>query len=97
MILHTVNKNTDCLLRCLALCTAGDAILLLEDGVYAALDNTENRKRWQHAPEGLQYYILDEDALIRGVSGDITPIFEKTDWHSFVSLSLVCDKVISWG
>jgi tRNA 2-thiouridine synthesizing protein B len=97
MILHTVNKTGESLSRCLSLASQGDAVLLIEDGVYAAMDNTENRQTWEAIPSNLTCYVLVEDLAARGLSDKMLPQVTPANWTSFVSLTTEYDKVISWG
>ncbi|MDG1850571.1 MAG: sulfurtransferase complex subunit TusB [Gammaproteobacteria bacterium] len=96
MILHTINKSNDALHRCLSLLSDEDAVLLIEDGVYAALSCRENQKLWDTLPQ-VKKYAMTDDLAVRGVSDRMLPFFERVDWSGFVSLSLEYDKVVSWG
>ena len=96
MILHTINKNNGALHRCLSLISDEDAVLLIEDGVYAALSCRENQKLWDTRPQ-VKKYAMVNDLAMRGISDRVLPFFEQVDWPDFVSLSLEYEKVISWG
>jgi len=99
--LHTVNKSPfekNSLDTCLKLSKAGSSILLLEDGVYAALAGT--------AVEGLvssalaadkKVYALSPDLKARGL-GDSSLIdgVELVDYAGFVDLAESNDKVQAW-
>jgi tRNA 2-thiouridine synthesizing protein B len=97
MILHTINKNNEALHRCLSLLSDEDAVLLIEDGVYAALSCRENQKLWDTLVPQVKKYAMADDLAVRGVSDGMLPFFERVDWSGFVSLSLEYDKVVSWG
>ncbi len=97
MILHTINKNNEALERCLSLLSPEDAVLLIEDGVYAALDSKENETVWNSLSPGIKKYAMVNDLAVRGISDRMLPFFKTIDWPDFVSLSLEYEKVISWG
>lgn len=95
MILHTVNKNKDCLHNCIEVLNDGDAILLIEDGVYAA--TSVNKDVWENIPASVSLFALENDLLSRGVSEKLLSRFESISSTRFVDLSCTYDKVISWG
>ena len=97
MILHTINKNNGALHRCLSLISDEDAVLLIEDGVYAALISKENQAVWDNLSPEVKKYAMVNDLAMRGISDRVLPFFERVDWPDFVSLSLEYEKVISWG
>ena len=68
MILHTLNTLPDSPASgdCLALAAAGDAILLLGDGVYCGLPGAQVHR--QLVASGAELYYLSPDAAARGVS-----------------------------
>ena len=92
MILHTVNKSpysSPCLTDCIALCSEGDAILLIEDGVYAAQD------AYSIAAEN-KVYALQADIEARGLSGKLAANVTVIDDSGFVMLATQHEKVVSW-
>lgn len=97
MILHTVNKNTGCLKRCLSLLSEGDTVLLLEDGVYAAMNNPENTDLWETVLPKVTLHVITDDLADRGISGQLVSRFEPADWTQFVALAAASTKVVSWG
>lgn len=100
MLIHTVNKshrNTTALERCLTLASPGSAILLIEDGVYSALENKANKAFFATHTGNYKFYILTEDLIARGISGKILPDFQRVSYEGFVDLCLVSSKVLSWG
>lgn len=97
MILHTVNKPGDCLARCLALVAAGDAVLLLEDGVHATMNTPGNESLWAGIPDSVRCFALAGDLAARGISDKMLPLFEVVTWREVVTLTVENDKVISWG
>lgn len=97
MILHTVNKHGSALLRALAVVSENDAVLLLEDGVYALLETQGKENCWSVLPASVRRFVLVDDLAARGISDKMLTGFEKVDWQGFVDLSTEHDKVVSWG
>lgn len=95
-VLHTVNKpaTASAIPACLRLIRPGDALLLIEDGVYAAVDNPQNRELWQALPADIRCHVLENDIRARGV--DPAPPFTAVDDAGFVDLVCHHDKTISW-
>ena len=101
MILHTVNKSpyaNQCLADCLANAATGDAIILIEDGVYGATAGPLFDQRLSHLSESnIELYVLKPDFEARGLQPDQSvPRFSLVDDHRFVELVLKADKVLSW-
>ena len=97
MILNTINKSdisSTSLLACLATMANEDALLLLEDGVYAAQSASVLPSM---IPAGVTLHVLQEDLAARGISDRISPDFIRVDYREFVSLALQCDKIVSWN
>ena len=72
-ILHTVNKSPfekNSLDECLTHSMDGSAILLLEDGVYAAMQGTNVEADVKAAMAGKKVYVLGPDVKLRGLSSD---------------------------
>ena len=97
MVLHTVNQSPfdrQTLAQCLARChPEKDAIVLLEDGVYAALKTHP----WARQLEGVTCYAIAEDLLARGLQpqqqlAHIQPI----DFDRFVELTIDYPLTQSW-
>ena len=99
-MLHTVNKSpfgTNSLDTCLRLARPGSAILLIEDGVYAALRGTAVEDRMRAAASAHRVYVLGPDLQARGMdqSGLIDGI-EVVGYDGFVTLAAEHDRVQSW-
>lgn len=94
-ILHTLNKPPSHAALTSELTNAllsDDAVLLIEDGVYHALE-IENPENSLFA-KAAKIYVLKDDALCRGIS---TPSKAKlVTYDEFVKLSTEHHKVISW-
>ncbi len=70
-VLHTVNKSPferNSLDSCLKFAQAGAAVLLIEDGVYAALTGTSAEARVKEALGAVKIYVLGPDLKARGFS-----------------------------
>ena len=69
-MLHTVNKSPferNTLRSCLRLAKPGSAILLIEDGVYAALAGTAVAGEIADRLGDLSFYVLGPDIAARGL------------------------------
>lgn len=90
--LHTVNKSafgSEALASCLHVARSGDAILLLEDGVYNAVDVP--------APVGIRIYALQEDLQARGIAAEQLPSHvEPIAYKDFVALVCTHRRTVSW-
>ena len=98
-MLHTVNKSPfekDSLKSCLRLSEDGSSILLIEDGIYAALQGTAVSDTVKDAMKSKKVYALQEDVNARGVQGKVMDGIEQVDYAGFVKLVTESDKVQSW-
>ncbi len=92
MLLHTVSKspaNSSALASALRSALPGSHILLLEDGVYAALAQLVDSS-------DIRCYALIEDVAARGLQNLLDPAIELVDYSGFVQLSVECHAVQSW-
>lgn len=99
-ILHTVNKSPfekSSLDSCLKLAKAGSGLLLLEDGIYAALKGTAREAQVKEAAQNMKLYVLGPDLNARGMTGDrVIDGIEIVDYAGFVDLAADHDKVNAW-
>lgn len=99
-ILHTVNKSPfekGSLETCIAHALDGSAVLLIEDGVYAAADGTAVAPRVRDAMRRLKFYVLANDCKARGLGEDaLIEGIEPVDYAGFVDLAVGHDNVQSW-
>lgn len=96
MTLHTLNKTpheSNALQDCLAALSDGDALLLIENGVYCAMP--AHAELFTRLPGGVQCYLLQADVQARGLN-DLNPEFRGIDYDDFVTLSCRYEKVVSW-
>jgi len=92
--LHLINKSpgsSDALKACLRVIAADDAILLIEDAVYAALAGTETAGTLA----GLGTALM-ADLEARGLQRRLGEGIATVDEHGFVELCTRCDRVMSW-
>lgn len=82
-VLHIVS-NAGAIGSCLRARAVGDPILLIGHGVFA-LDSV---------PEGVELWVLAEDAAHRGV--DI-PAQAEADYAKFVALALQTQSSVTWS
>ena len=97
--LHTVNKSPfekNSFDSCLGHVLEGSAVLLYEDGVYAALKGTAAEGKVKSA-QGVKFYALGPDLKARGLSEDrVTDGVEIVDYAGFVDLATEHAKVVAW-
>ena len=95
-MLHTVNKSPferRTLDSALRHAVKGSAILLIEDGVYAAMKNGKGAALL----DGLKVSVLGPDLAARGISEDkLVDGVTVVDYAGFVDLVEANDKVQSW-
>ena len=96
-MLHIINKSPfshSALSDCLRVCTAEAAILLIEDGVYAALRDGEWAKQLMLA--GAAVFVLAPDITARGLDQRIENHFARIDYAGFVELCCSNNPTQSW-
>lgn len=99
MTLHTWNKRSgsaSTLAGCLAVLADGDTLLLLEDGVYLALDAAFLSHFDQGTQAGPRLCVLSADLAARGISARISPLANVIGYEDFVALSLHHQRVVNW-
>jgi tRNA 2-thiouridine synthesizing protein B len=99
-MLHLVNKSPferNALDSCLRLAKAGSSVLLLEDGVYAALSKATHAEAIGKRMEDLAFYVLGPDVSARGLD-DMALIdgINVVDYGDFVDLVVEHDVSQSW-
>jgi len=89
-LLHTVNKSPfekNSLETCLRIAVEGSSVLLIEDGVYGAMNGTSLNGALSDAGNRLQFYVLGPDLKARGLSEkDVMEGIEVVDYDGFVDL-----------
>lgn len=92
--LHTVNKTGQPLELCLRSLLLGDAILLLEDGVYALFEASEVLT--EVLRNDISVYVLEADVLARGISNRDDLDINAVDHEGFVELTETHNRVMGW-
>lgn len=98
-MLHIVNKSPNernALDSCLRFAKAGTPILLIEDGVYAAVSGSKAADRLQSAAGRNAFYVLEEDAAARGLSESLIGEVRVVDHGGFVDLVAENETNQSW-
>jgi tRNA 2-thiouridine synthesizing protein B len=98
-MLHTVNKSPfehQALETCLRFARQGSAVLLIEDGVYAAARDTAVAKDIQQALTRVQVYALKPDVEARGMQNRVMDGVRLVDYGGFVDLVVEHNAVQSW-
>jgi tRNA 2-thiouridine synthesizing protein B len=99
-MLHTVNKSPferNTLQSCLRLAKPGSAIILIEDGVYAALSGTAVSGEIAERMGDFSFYVLGPDIAARGLGE--SPLIEGVqvvDYGGFVDLVTEHEATNSW-
>ena len=98
-MLHTVNKTPfehRALESCLKFARPGSAVLLIEDGVYAAARDTAVAGRLQEALKSVSIYALKPDVEARGMQNRVMDGVRLVDYGGFVDLVAEYHAVQSW-
>jgi tRNA 2-thiouridine synthesizing protein B len=93
--LHIVNKasTSEAFLRCLSLAAGGDAVLLIEDGVYCGLPNALARFTIDH----VRLVALRVDCEARGVANKLSAQVTLVEERDFVDLVVRHQPVVTWS
>ena len=87
-MLHTVNKSpmsSTLLEQSISFADKGDAILLYEDAVYAALAGSEYGKKLEGYTKEYEFYALSADTKARGLDKLVSGV-KVVDYTGFVEL-----------
>ena len=99
-MLHIVNKSPSerpALASCLRLAMAGSSVLLIEDGVYAALLGSSYNEQLKVRRTELKLYVLGPDLQARGLLQDeLMQGFEIIAYAGFVELVIEHPVNQSW-
>ena len=98
-MLHIVNKSPSqsrTLDSCLRLAQDGSALLLIEDGVYAATRGSTAEAGLREAMARLKVYALRPDLEARGVAARVIDGIELVDYGGFVDLACGQPNCQSW-
>lgn len=98
MSLHLVSTSPwagDGFEQCRRIVVPGDALLLLGDGVYAAMAGGPFAAALGRLTSEIDVYVLDEDCTARGVRELVSGV-EPTDYAGFVALACSHVRSVSW-
>jgi tRNA 2-thiouridine synthesizing protein B len=99
-ILHTVSRSPyreTTLDSCLRVALPGSALLLMEDGVYAALAAGQAAPAIRKALAHMRVFALQADLSARGLAGaELVDEVQVVDYPGFVDLACEYDKVQAW-
>ncbi|WP_380183401.1 sulfurtransferase complex subunit TusB [Kalamiella sp. sgz302252] len=95
-MLHTLitspfKSDFNAMLRMLA---KGDEVLLLQDGVLAALEGSQALEMLRLAPISL--YVLQDDVMARGLSAQISASATAVSYTEFVALTVKQTQQMAW-
>lgn len=94
-MLHIINQSpftSDSLQRCLRTIRTNDHLLLIEDGVIAALKNSAFFTK-----NILNYYALETDIIARGLQNKINTDVKLINYDQFVELTIQHHPILSWA
>jgi tRNA 2-thiouridine synthesizing protein B len=98
--LHTVNKSpfaTQTLQSCLNHAKDGDAVLMIEDGVYGAATGTAMADAIAARAGSVSVYALAPDMAARGIgAGRLIDGVKTVDYAGFVELAAQHDRAQNW-
>lgn len=99
-VLHLVNTSpfeTAALIRCLERAGEGDAVLLLESGVYGALSGCGFSAKVAAVAGSLDILVLEPDLEARGLDRDrLLQSLRLADYSGFVELAVQHPLSLSW-
>ncbi len=98
-MLHIVNKSPlerNTLDSCLAAAQPGAAVLLIEDGVYAATRGNAAEGKLRAAMDRVEIYVLAPDLEARGMAPSLAEGLKSIDYAGFVDLVVKHKNCQSW-
>ncbi|QEY14865.1 sulfurtransferase complex subunit TusB [Cellvibrio sp. KY-GH-1] len=98
--LHIINKSSfthNTLGSCLAVCSNQDSLLLIEDGVFGALQSAPDAKALQSLnAKNIAVYALSADVNARALTQKIEPGIQLITYEEFVQLTVKHKCIQSW-
>jgi tRNA 2-thiouridine synthesizing protein B len=98
-VLHIVNKSPyerNALESCLRFALPGSALLLIEDGVYAATRGGAAEAGLREAMQRIEVYALQPDLEARGMAARVIEGVRLVDYGGFVDLVCAQPSSQSW-
>ncbi len=100
-VLHLVNRSpgeTQALAQCLDRAGEGDAILLMQSGVYAAMKHSALASRMEQSIRKVNIHVLAPDLAARGIAAEeVMKGIELISYEGFVNLSISHGPILSWN
>ncbi|WP_337023698.1 MULTISPECIES: sulfurtransferase complex subunit TusB [unclassified Pantoea] len=78
----------------LLLMQEGDDLLLMQDGVTAALEGSQMFIKLQASPAAL--WVLEEDVVARGLVEQISTKVARLDYTGFVTMTVKHQQQVAW-
>lgn len=78
----------------LLLMQEGDDLLLMQDGVTAALEGSQMFIKLQASPAAL--WVLEEDVVARGLVEQISTKVVRLDYTGFVAMTVKHQQQVAW-
>ncbi|MEH6568797.1 MAG: sulfurtransferase complex subunit TusB [Halioglobus sp.] len=96
MVLHTLSAGPDssAFSDCLRVASADDAILLMGNGVYIAVEGTQPCSDLVAAK--VKTFVLEADARAAGITDRISSLVSVVDFDRFVELSEQFPRQLAW-
>jgi len=98
--LHTVNKSPlerNTLESAITHAVKGNALLMIEDGVYGAIQGTQKSGMVSDAMGDISFYVMGPDLKARGIDESrIIDGIKVVDYSGFVALVAEHDVTQSW-
>jgi len=98
-MLHIINKSPfekNSLSTCLRMAQPGHALLLIEDGIYAATQGSAVQSLIVDAAAKLSIFVLQPDVDARGMSSKLIAGVSAVDYGGFVDLVEKYNTSHSW-
>jgi len=86
-------KTTSAIQDMAKLCQEGDQVLLIEDAIYAA----NSQHGLFSLLKSLQVYVLENDAIARGIYNRLSPSITAVDYAGFVELTEHHANSLTWN
>jgi tRNA 2-thiouridine synthesizing protein B len=99
-MLFIINQSpctADAFTQCSQYVTTDSDILLIENGVYTALTNSQFSKIVEEILQQVKIYALHADVTARGLTDKILPGIKLASYSDFVDLTAKHKQIISWG
>lgn len=99
-MLHIISRSpftSDALTSCLRLAQPGSVILLIEDGVLAAIKNSKISAVITEAAARYDVYALQADLEARGIKENVVADIQLVDYAGFVDLVAQHNPIQNWN